>query len=745
VAPLLVLAVVVLAAAPTVTAAGTPAPPPPPQGTLVDAGEFHVLTPARVLDTRVDLGGHPGVMQPGETFALQLTGRGGVPAGGVSSVVLNVTSTEATGDGFVAVFPSGAPRPAASTLNLAPGGTVANSATARVGAGGRVDVYLEGAASHIVVDVVGWYDRFRPFNQSTGQAGYVPLGQPVRVLDSRTALGGHGRTFGPGESFALPVAAAAGVPADATAVALSITGAQAGATTFVTVWNAGAPRPTASTLNLVRGQTAANSATVPLSGDGSVSLYNNLGTVHLVIDVMGYFRTSSDASSGQFAPLPAPTRLLDTRAGTGGRAGAVPGGQTITLAVAGVAGVPRASTRSVVLTVTATQPSATTFVTVWPGGSRPATSNLNVVAGETRAVLVLAALGSDGAVRLYNNAGAAHLIVDVVGWYTGVTPPAAAGNPALPGPTAVSSTNGGRSAVGHGQQRSPEDLRAYWTLDRMAQAAGSDMAERPASAVVVPTPTGKVVASGATHPQFPVFSQGYLSVADHRNAIGRLYATTPDGTGGLSCSGTVVARNVVLTAAHCVYSLGQGFNNDLVFAPGQSGATFPFGTWQPQAWYVYPQFYSANSGAGFAPLDYALLVFGPDGDGTEIGSLTGYLPVLGDFVAGTVTSYGYPAEGWFQSSCADVSCQVWSCTSPVSGYSTGAGWFEMGIGCNTAGGASGGPMIAQRSGTWYVVSVNSNSSNDVEAPDGSRYYTGNMWGPVLNSWTTSLLAQHARY
>lgn len=70
-------------------------------------------------------------------------------------------------------------------------------------------------------------------------------------------------------------------------------------------------------------------------------------------------------------------------------------------------------------TLTATAPTAATFVTAWPSGlSRPKLSNLNLTVGETRPNLVTVALGPDRKVSLFNNAGDTHLIVDAVGFYT---------------------------------------------------------------------------------------------------------------------------------------------------------------------------------------------------------------------------------------------------------------------------------------------------------------------------------------
>ena len=45
-------------------------------------------------------------------------------------------------------------------------------------------------------------------------------------------------------------------------------------------------------------------------------------------------------------------------------------------------------------------------------------SNLNFVAGQTVPNLVMAKVGADGKVSIFNNLGTSHVIFDVVGWYS---------------------------------------------------------------------------------------------------------------------------------------------------------------------------------------------------------------------------------------------------------------------------------------------------------------------------------------
>ena len=110
------------------------------------------LDPARLLDTRTD-GGSVG----GTPRVLVVTGRAGVPAAGVSAVVLNVTYTAASANGYVTVFPNGGTPPLASNLNTGTGDTRANLVICKVGTDGAVGLFNSAGTVHLIVDVVGYF------------------------------------------------------------------------------------------------------------------------------------------------------------------------------------------------------------------------------------------------------------------------------------------------------------------------------------------------------------------------------------------------------------------------------------------------------------------------------------------------------------------------------------------------------------------------------------------------------------
>jgi len=241
-------------------------------GYFVDAatgsGFAAAATPTRLLDTRTDGGAVAG----GTRRTVQVAGRAGVPAD-ATAVVLNVTST-AGGQGYVSVVPRGAAAGVVSTVNHQPQRDVANRAVVPL-TGGAVDVDVAGASAHVVVDVVGWFSP-------SASARFTPV-VPVRAFDTRATS-----PLGAAEARPFDLAGV-GVPADASAVALSLTATQPSAfATYLTVWGAGA-RPGTSDLNTGTGRDQANLAVVAPAG-GGVRVYNNLGSTHVVGDVLGWFR-----------------------------------------------------------------------------------------------------------------------------------------------------------------------------------------------------------------------------------------------------------------------------------------------------------------------------------------------------------------------------------------------------------------------------------------------------------------------
>jgi hypothetical protein len=260
---------------------------------------------------------------------------------------------------------------------------------------------------------------------------FTPL-TPKRILDTRpaSAVNYTGAKPAAGGLVTITVAGTAGVPADAVAVALNVTATEATLPGYVQVFPTGRATPgSSSNLNTsAAGQTIANSVIVPLGDGGAVSLFTQTGA-HLLVDVAGYFlSTTSDVAAGRYKAI-APTRVLDTRPGAPiGYTGAKPGAKaTVTATVAGRPGLPAvADVSAVVLNVTATEATGPGFVQVAASGDLApgASSSLNVErANETIPNMVIVPVSTSGKVDLYTQSGT-HLLVDVLGWFSNSTVPA---------------------------------------------------------------------------------------------------------------------------------------------------------------------------------------------------------------------------------------------------------------------------------------------------------------------------------
>ncbi|CAN5494011.1 hypothetical protein BH10ACT2_BH10ACT2_26520 [soil metagenome] len=387
-----------------------------PTPTTVYAPEYRPLEPRRLLDSRLGGTTVDGVSQgigprvAGSTTQLQVTDRGAA-APVAAAVVLNVTATGATSNGFITVFPCGSPVPTASNLNFRASLTIPNLVIAQVGVGGKVCLFTSQAVN-LIADVAGYYPIFPTF-ASVG---------PHRLLDTRPGGGTYDLQFqgigqrAAGSTLELKVASRGDVDVDAVAAVLNVTvtGAQSGG--FVTVYPCGDPRPNSSNINFTAGITIPNSVITKIGVDGKVCIYTSAAT-QLLADVSGFYPNLTG-----YEPL-VPARLMDTRS---------PGGATVDHQFQAIGlrqatsttelqvtdrGAVAADAGTVVVNITATGAQSNGFVTVYPCGSaRPNTSNLNYGAGVTIANLVITKIGTGGKICLYTSQ-TTNLIVDVDGYY----------------------------------------------------------------------------------------------------------------------------------------------------------------------------------------------------------------------------------------------------------------------------------------------------------------------------------------
>jgi hypothetical protein len=256
-------------------------------GAASQPGTYVPLAPTRILDTRTGNGADTGAIPGGGSIDLQVAGRGGVPSIGAGAVVMNVTVTQPSWDGNVVAYPKGGDFPLASNLNFAPGQTIPNLVTVKLGSDGQVTLTNNSTGTvHLIADVAGYYLG----GTATEPGTFVSLA-PNRILDTRTGTGAPTGPIAGGGATSLQVAGVGNVPdAGVGAVLMNVTVTQPSWDGNVVVFPTGDAVPLASNLNFALGQTIPNLVAAKLGLSGQVTLRNNsTGTVHLIADVAGYF------------------------------------------------------------------------------------------------------------------------------------------------------------------------------------------------------------------------------------------------------------------------------------------------------------------------------------------------------------------------------------------------------------------------------------------------------------------------
>jgi hypothetical protein len=239
---------------------------------------------------------------------------------------------------------------------------------------------------------------------------FVPV-PPVRVLDTRDELHGDvSAKVGHRMTVSTQIADRHEIPADAEAVAINITAVRPSRATFLTVYPSGQSRPDVSSVNVSSGAVVNNFVVASLGTNGRVDIYNHNGEVDVVFDVVGF----KPRTTG-YRPLP-PSRVLDTRVGIGDVATRIGRRATVSTTVAGRSGVPT-DAAVVAVNITAIAPTRSTYLSVFPSGTpRPLISSVNAAEGRIVSNFVLAALGDNGRLDIYNHDGFVDVVLDVVGY-----------------------------------------------------------------------------------------------------------------------------------------------------------------------------------------------------------------------------------------------------------------------------------------------------------------------------------------
>jgi nitrite reductase/ring-hydroxylating ferredoxin subunit len=263
-------------------------------------GLFSPVAPSRICDTRGAGGGIAS--NQCNTSGASPIGAGGVltfnvhtltdniPASGVTAVVFNLTAIVPSKSTVLTAYPSNVTRPTASNVNLNAGTTLPNRVIVQVSPTGTVSLWNSVGSVNVAVDVDGW------FSASVATAQFTGL-TPARLCDTRFGNGSDQgcakAVIGPGHVLTINVAGIDGVPptgaGQPVAVVVNVTAVLPTSATFITVYPGGSGRPNASDLNVPAGKVATNLVVADVSSLGTINLFNDLGNVNLIVDVLGYY------------------------------------------------------------------------------------------------------------------------------------------------------------------------------------------------------------------------------------------------------------------------------------------------------------------------------------------------------------------------------------------------------------------------------------------------------------------------
>ncbi|MGW5559825.1 hypothetical protein ACWER9_21710 [Micromonospora sp. NPDC003944] len=208
--------------------------------------------------------------------------------------------------------------------------------------------------------------------------------------------------------------------------------------------------------------------------------------------------------------------LLDTRDGTGGTTGVRGAKSVTTFNAIGVGGVPSSGVSALMVDVTAIQPTANTFLSIYPDLTTVSASAMNASIGEVMTNSAVVKPGTNGKLAVSNAGGNVHIRVDLVGYFTSATGSTGSGFVPVDAIRVVDSRSGLGIAAGTMPTRGT----------RTANISGGGLVPASATAVML-----DVVVIGAT-------GNGWLTVGSSATA-----ETGIDYAKGNTSMGAVVKLN----------------------------------------------------------------------------------------------------------------------------------------------------------------------------------------------------------
>jgi len=244
--------------------------------------------PQRILSTRIGNGGD-GPVAAGDEIQIELDTL-------AEAVVLNVTATNAEGNGYLTVYHCDDEQPDSSNLNYVGLTTVANSVIVRsdpLAEQNRICILVGDAGTDVLVDLIG-----------TLAKESVAIGTPERISSTRISDGGDGPVAAqdvlrlqvlPPEQAEDFAEKGIGV-----AVLLNLTATNAEGDGYLTAYPCDEDLPGTSNLNYVGVSTIAGFSIVNVSDEGQVCVFVGDAATDILVDAMGSFVPTGRVVVGDF-------------------------------------------------------------------------------------------------------------------------------------------------------------------------------------------------------------------------------------------------------------------------------------------------------------------------------------------------------------------------------------------------------------------------------------------------------------
>ncbi len=289
---------------------------------------------------------------------------------------------------------------------------------------------------------------------------------------------------------------------------------------------------------------------------------------------------------------------------------------------------------------------------------------------------------------------------------------------------APASAAAGDSTTSYSVTQSPQEVRSFWTPERMRAAEPLELSaaprtlrarRAPAAASLRPSkeptlipPTG----GASTYDYEPGTETGFPA-----RVHGKVFFSTLEGEA--MCSGTLVSsrlQNVVFTAAHCVADAGA-FVNNLAFVPGYRDGTAPFGVY-PAAGLLAPDQWLVASSLSH---DAAIVQLGVPLE-AQLGARG---VAFNKAPRSTYQIFGYPARPAPYDGERLIACDASFLELQYTGYPFSTTAFP----CNMMQGSSGGGWVTP---SGHVTSVVSHGSCDFD-PSTCGQISGPYFGDAVKA------------